>query len=56
MNNNTNYIMTSIDEYFEKIEKDNNKRQEMVSKALVRYLQKSNSARQTANILKERLG
>ncbi len=50
------YIITSIDEYFATIEKENAKRQEMVSKALARYLQKSSGHQQTANILKERLG
>ena len=54
--NSTDYIMTSIDEYFATIEKENAKRQEMVSKALARYLQKPINGKQTVNILKEKLG
>ncbi len=54
--NKADYIMTSIDEYFATIEKENAKRREMVSKALARYLQKPAGSKQTANILKEKLG
>ena len=50
------YLMSSIDEYFATIEKENAKRREMVSKALARYLQKPAGSKQTANILKEKLG
>ncbi len=38
---NTEYIMSSLDEYFEILDKENKKRSEMVAKSLVKYLQKS---------------
>lgn len=38
---NTQYIMSSIDEYFEILDKENKKRSELVAKSLVKYLQKS---------------
>ena len=38
---NTEYIMSSLDEYFEILDKENKKRSELVAKSLVKYLQKS---------------
>lgn len=38
---NTEYIMSSLDEYFEILDKENKKRSELVAKALVKYLHKS---------------
>lgn len=38
---NTEYIMSSIDEYFEILDRENKKRSELVAKSLVKYLQKS---------------
>lgn len=38
---NTEYIMSSLDEYFEILDRENKKRSEMVAKSLVKYLQKS---------------
>ena len=35
------YIMSSLDEYFEILDKENKKRSELVAKSLVKYLQKS---------------
>jgi len=35
------YIMSSIDEYFEILDKENKKRSSMIAKSLVKYLQKS---------------
>lgn len=41
---NTEYIMSSIDEYFEILDRENKKRSELVAKSLVKYLQKSKEA------------
>lgn len=41
---NTDYIMSSLDEYFEILDRENQKRSEMVAKSLVKYLQKSKNA------------
>ncbi len=38
---NTEYIMSSLDEYFEILDKENKRRSELVAKSLVKYLQKS---------------
>lgn len=38
---NTNYIVSSIDEYFEILDRENRKRSELVAKSLVKYLEKS---------------
>lgn len=38
---NKDYIMSSLDEYFEIIAKENKKRSELVAKSLVKYLQKT---------------
>lgn len=38
---NTEYIMSSLDEYFEILDRENKKRSELVAKSLVKYLQKS---------------
>ena len=38
---NTDYIVSSIDEYFEILDKENRKRSELVAKSLVKYLEKS---------------
>ena len=38
---NNEYIMSSIDEYFEILDKENKKRSELIAKSLVKYLQKS---------------
>jgi|GEM_PF-1093305 len=40
-NNEKNYIMSSLDEYFEILEKENQKRSKVVAKSLVKYLQKA---------------
>lgn len=41
---NTEYIMSSIEEYFEILDRENKKRSEIVAKSLVKYLQKSKEA------------
>ena len=41
---NRDYIMSSLDEYFEILEKKKKKRSELVAKSLVKYLQKSKEA------------
>lgn len=41
---NTEYIMSSLDEYFEILDRENKKRSEMVAKSLVKYMQKSTKA------------
>lgn len=41
---NTEYIMSSLDEYFEILDRENQKRSELVAKSLVKYLQKSKEA------------
>ena len=41
---NTEYIMSSLDEYFEIFDRENKKRSELVAKSLVKYLQKSKEA------------
>lgn len=41
---NTEYIMSSLDEYFELLDRENKKRSELVAKSLVKYLQKSKEA------------
>ena len=41
---NTEYIMSSIEEYFEILDRENRKRSELVAKSLVKYLQKSKEA------------
>lgn len=38
---NTEYIMSSLDEYFSILDKENKKRSELVAKSLVKYLQKT---------------
>lgn len=38
---NTEYIMSSLDEYFDLLDKENKKRSELIAKSLVKYLQKS---------------
>ncbi len=38
---NKEYIMSSLDEYFEILDNENKKRSELVAKSLVKYLQKS---------------
>lgn len=38
---NTEYIMSSLDEYFEILDRENKKRSEIVAKSLVKYLQKT---------------
>jgi len=35
------YIMSSIDEYFEILDRENKKRSELIAKSLVKYLQKT---------------
>lgn len=35
------YIMSSLDEYFEILDRENKKRSELVAKSLVKYLQKT---------------
>ena len=35
------YIMSSLDEYFEILDRENRKRSELVAKSLVKYLQQS---------------
>lgn len=41
---NNEYIMSSLDEYFEILDKENKKRSELVAKSLVKYLQKTKEA------------
>lgn len=41
---NTEYIMSSLDEYFSILDKENKKRSELVAKSLVKYLQKTKEA------------
>lgn len=41
---NTEYIMSSLDEYFDILDKENQKRSELVAKSLVKYLQKTKTA------------
>ncbi len=41
---NTEYIMSSLEEYFDILDRENKKRSEMVAKSLVKYLQKSKQA------------
>ena len=43
---NTEYIMSSLDEYFEILDRENKKRSELVAKSLVKYLQKSKESTQ----------
>ena len=38
---NREYIKTTLDEYFELLDKENKRRSEMIAKSLVKYLQKS---------------
>ena len=38
---NTEYIMSSLDEYFDILDRENKKRSELVAKSLVKYLQKN---------------
>lgn len=38
---NNEYIMSSLDEYFEILDRENKKRSELVAKSLVKYLQKT---------------
>ena len=41
---NNEYIMSSIEEYFEILDRENKKRSELIAKSLVKYLQKSKEA------------
>ena len=47
---NTKYIMSSIDEYFEILDSENRKRSEMIAKSLVKYLQKNKEANKFASL------
>ena len=47
---NTEYIMSSLDEYFEILDKENKKRSELVAKSLVKYLQKSKENNKFASL------
>ncbi len=47
---NKEYIMSSLDEYFEILDRENKKRSELVAKSLVKYLQKSKEENKFANI------
>lgn len=38
---NTEYIMSSLDEYFDILDRENKKRSELIAKSLVKYLQKT---------------
>lgn len=38
---NTEYIMSSLDEYFDILDRENKKHSELVAKSLVKYLQKT---------------
>ena len=38
---NKDYIMSSLDEYFQILDKENKKRSEIVAKSLVKYLQQT---------------
>ena len=40
---NTGYIMSSIDEYFEILDKEAQKRSQMVAKSLTKYLKRVHS-------------
>ncbi len=37
----TDYLMSSLDEYFEILDRENQKRSQIIAKSLVKYLQKS---------------
>ena len=41
---NNEYIMSSLDEYFEILDRENKKRSELAAKSLVKYLQKTKEA------------
>lgn len=47
---NTEYIMSSLDEYFEILDKENKKRSELVAKSLVKYMQKSKQSNKFESI------
>ena len=47
---NTEYIMSSLDEYFDILDKENKKRSEMVAKSLVKYLQKNKETNKFATL------
>ena len=38
---NSEYTMSSLDEYFDILDRENKKRSELVAKSLVKYLQKN---------------
>ncbi len=40
-NTEKNYTMSSLDEYFNLLDKENEKRSEMIAKSLTKYLKKS---------------
>ncbi len=46
----SDYIMSSLDEYFEILDRENRKRSELVAKSLVKYLQKSKETNKFARI------
>ncbi|MFI3299843.1 MAG: hypothetical protein R3Y28_00335 [Candidatus Gastranaerophilales bacterium] len=41
---NADYVMSSMDEYFEVLDKESQKRSQIVAKSLVKYLQKNKEA------------
>lgn len=47
---NTEYIMSSLDEYFDILDRENKKRSELVAKSLVKYLQKSKENNKFASL------
>lgn len=47
---NTEYIMSSLDEYFEILDAENKKRSEMVAKSLIKYLQKTKNSNKFAKL------
>lgn len=47
---NKDYIMSSLDEYFQILDKENKKRSELVAKSLVKYLQQTKEKTKFASL------
>lgn len=47
---NTEYIMSSLEEYFEVLDNENKRRSQLIAKSLVKYLQKSKESNKFENV------
>jgi hypothetical protein len=51
-----NYLDATIDEYFEILDRENQRRSKLVAKSLVKYLQNANQEEDKSKTIKEQVG